>query len=81
MVLILQTRMGRHPEVYRRYVELRGGFLKEMLTPEVIAAYTEAAESNVTDAQAMLNNDVADQARQQAVTQIEEEILSGKLKL
>ena len=78
---VLQTRMGRHPEVYRRYVELRGGLLREMLTPEVIAAYTEAAESNVTEAQAMLNRDVADQARQQAITQIEEEILSGKLKL
>ena len=78
---VLQTRMGRHPEVYRRYVELRGELLREMLTPEVIAAYTEAAESNVTEAQAMLNRDVADQARQQAVAQIEEEILSGKLKL
>jgi len=45
-----------------------------------IKAYTEAAKLNLTEAQSLLNKGVADAARQEAVSQIELEILEGKLK-
>jgi len=52
-----------------------------MLTPDVIESYAQAANVNITDAQAMLTNDLGEEARKGCVYQTESELVDGKLKL
>jgi len=77
----LKTRTGKFPGVNRRYVELRGQLMKEMLTPDAIKGLTEMAKENVNTAQTYLDSKIGGAARKGAVGQIEEEIRSGKLRL
>lgn len=78
---ILKTRLGKYPEIMRRFVELRGQALKQILTPEAVANLQQAARQNQDAAQDYLDSKIGGAAREFAVRQIEQEILDGKLKL
>lgn len=78
---VLKTRMGKHPEIFRRYVELRGQAMKEALTPDVIQDLVDAAKENKVDAQSYLDSKIGGAVRKYAVQQIEQEIDSGKLRV
>jgi hypothetical protein len=78
---IVTTRLGKHPEVLRRFVELRGQALKKVLTPEYIANLQRAAARDQASAQDHLDSDIGGAARKFAIAQIEQEIQDGKLKL
>lgn len=74
------TRLGKHPEVMRRFVELRGETIKRILTPAYIDNLQRVAAQNSDSAQDYLDS-VTDDARKYAVKQIQQEISEGKLKL
>jgi hypothetical protein len=78
---IVKTRLGKYPEVMRRFVELRGQSLKQILTPEYIANLQQAAARNQDAAQDYLDSKIGGAARDLAIRQIEQEIIDGKLKL
>lgn len=75
------TTLGKHPEVMRRYVELRGKNLKTLLTPDSIAGLQRMAAANKDDAQDYLDSKIGGAARKAAIRQIEQEIREGKLKV
>jgi hypothetical protein len=78
---IVKSKMGKYPEVNRRFVQLRGEAMKEMLTPEMIDQLSQYARENKNLAQDYLDSKIGNAARNHAVKQIEAEILGGKLKL
>jgi hypothetical protein len=78
---IVKTRLGKYPEVLRRFVELRGQSLKQILTPEYVANLQQAAAQNQDAAQDYLDSKIGGAARDLAIRQVEQEIIDGKLKL
>jgi hypothetical protein len=78
---IVKSKMGKYPEINRRFVELRGKAMKEMLTPETIDQLAQYARENKNEAQDYLDSKIGNTARNYAVKQIEAEISDGKLKL
>lgn len=78
---VQKTKVGKYPEINRRFVELRGQAMKELLTPEAIGDLSRAAKENVNEAQTYLDSRVGRQARKYAVSMIEQEIQEGKLHL
>jgi hypothetical protein len=75
------TGLGKHPEVMRRYVELRGIELKRMLNPAQIAALQNAARVNKDNAQNYLTSKIGDTARKIAIAKVEREIRAGTVRL
>ena len=78
---VQKTKVGKYPEINRRFVELRGQAMKELLTPEAIGDLSRAAKENVNEAQTYLDSRVGGQARKYAISIIEQEIQEGKLSL
>lgn len=77
-----KSKVGKFPEINRRFVELRGRVMKEMLTPEVIGDLSRMAkQENLNEVQSYLDSRVGGAARQYAISQIEQEIQDGKLRL
>jgi hypothetical protein len=78
---VQKTKVGKYPEINRRFVELRGQAMKELLTPEAIGDLSRAAKENLNEAQTYLDSRVGGQARKYAISIIEQEIQEGKLHL
>lgn len=78
---VKKTKTGKHPEVMRRYVELRGQMMKEMLTPDMIQGLQEMAKEDKNAAQQYLDSKIGGRAREYAVKMIESELMDGKLNL
>jgi len=78
---IVKGKMGKYPELNRRFVQLRGELMKEMLSPSVIEQLQELSKENKNQAQEYLDSKIGGAARNQAVKMIEAELMDGKLKL
>jgi hypothetical protein len=78
---IVKGKMGKYPELNRRFVQLRGELMKEMLSPSVIEQLQELSKENKNQAQEYLDSKIGGAARNQAVKMIEGELMDGKLKL
>lgn len=77
-----KTKVGKFPEINRRFVELRGQAMKEMLTPEIVEDLSRMAkQENLNEVQSYLDSRVGGAARKYAIAQIEQEIQDGKLRL
>jgi hypothetical protein len=77
-----KTKVGKFSEINRRFVELRGQAMKEMLTPEVVGDLSRMAkQENLNEVQSYLDSKVGGEARKYAIAQIEQEIQDGKLRL
>jgi hypothetical protein len=79
---VQKTKVGKYPEINRRFVELRGQAMKEMLTPEIVGDLSRMAkQENLNEVQSYLDSKVGGAARKYAIAQIEQEIQDGKLRL
>jgi hypothetical protein len=78
---ISKGRMGKYPEVFRRFVQLRGEYMKDALSPSTIDLLTDAAKENKNEAQNYLDSKIGNKAREYAVKIIEMELMDNKLAL
>jgi hypothetical protein len=77
-----KTKVGKFPEINRRFVELRGQAMKEMLTPDIVEDLSRMAkQENLNEVQSYLDSRIGGAARKYAIAQIEQEIQDGKLRL
>jgi hypothetical protein len=78
---VKKSKTGKYPEIMRRFVELRGEAMKEMLTPETVQGLQEMAKQDKNLAQQYLDSKIGGRARDYAVKMIESELMDGKLHL
>jgi hypothetical protein len=78
---IQKTMVGKYPDVMRRYVQVKGESMKKILTPQVIQSYVNTAKVNLNYAKQSMLHDVGGSANDYAVSVIENEISTGKLKM
>jgi hypothetical protein len=78
---IMKGRLGKYPEAYRRFVQLRGEYMKEALSPSTIDQLAEAAKENKNVAQDYLDSKIGNAARAYAVKILEMELADNKLAL
>jgi hypothetical protein len=78
---IMKGRLGKYPEAYRRFVQLRGEYMKEALSPSTIDQLAEAAKENKNSAQDYLDSKIGNAARAYAVKILEMELADNKLAL
>ena len=78
---IMKGRLGKYPEAYRRFVQLRGEYMKEALSPSTIDQLADAAKENKNSAQNYLDSKIGNAARAYAVKVLEMELADNKLAL
>lgn len=75
----IESTMGKHPEIMRRYVQVRGELMKQVLVPDMVSQLAQAAEEDLKSAQDYLNHNIGRTVNRAAIKQIEQEIMEGKL--
>jgi hypothetical protein len=77
---LVEMNVGDNSDMFRQYTQVRGNFMKQMLTPEVIQSLQVLAKQDKNAAQKTLDNTFGEAANNAAKGSLLSEILSGKLK-